>query len=86
MCLNTFRFRGPSNFSDVIFTNDGEGDIAKTLTEIADAYPSVDIGSYPNTSKDSRTYTTKFVLHSRQEDAIAQASKAILDRIPSCWK
>ena len=78
------QFRGPLIFSQTIFTDSGEGDLAASLTAIAEKYPNVDIGSYPNTRDDS--YVTKLVLHSRQPEVIEEACKDITSLIPKCWQ
>ncbi|QDZ19975.1 FAD synthase [Chloropicon primus] len=85
------RFKGPSVFSHAIYTNSGEGDLADSLTAIAEKHPSCDIGSYPNTGKTEteaggESYATKLVLNSRDRDLVRQVSKEIFESIPECFE
>ena len=53
------RFRGESMHSETMYTRLGEGDLAKTLGEIAARHPDVNIGSYPNVNSDKSDFVTK---------------------------
>ena len=80
------RFRGPASYSQIVFTKSGEGDIAATLNGIVERYPTVEIGSYPSDITTNPDYLTKLVLHSRDEAAVTDASKEMMDSIPACWQ
>ncbi len=54
----------------------GEGDIAKPLQEIQNAFPMLSIGSYPFESE--KGFNTNLVLRGRDEAALAQATLAVL--------
>ena len=81
------RFSGPASHSRTLHTMRGEGDVAKPLKEVVAAFPTVRIGSYPNTnwnlsSPDSAPYRVKLVFEGREEEAVAAASEAARKSIP----
>jgi molybdopterin-biosynthesis enzyme MoeA-like protein len=80
------RFKGPAIFSQTVYTHSGEGDLAAALTQIAQKYSKVDIGSYPNTKAEDDSYVTKLVLHSRDPKIIEEATEDITSLIPKCWQ
>lgn len=53
----------------------GEGDVAKPLKEIQEAFPDVTIGSYPFESEQG--FATQLVLRSRDEAALVKAFEAV---------
>ena len=70
-------FSGPALSSATVYTHSGEGDLAAALTAVAEAHPSVSIGSYPNTTRGDRRFTTKLLcFDSREPDALAAAKSA----------
>ena len=75
------RFRGPLATGADCFTQMGEGDIADTLSEIAQEFPTVSIGSYPNASGDYSKYKVKISLSSRDQEALAAAMQAVRARL-----
>ena len=75
-------FTGPTVFSRTMFTKTGEGDLAGSLSAIAERHPKADIGSYPNTGKDpDKDYTTKLVVISRDEELVKRVQEEILGAI-----
>ena len=70
-------FSGPALSSATVYTHSGEGDLAAALTAVAEAHPSVSIGSYPNTTRGDRRFTTKLCFDSREPDALAAAVAAV---------
>ena len=75
------RFRGPLAEGVDVFTKQGEGDIANALSEIAQAFPDVSVGSYPNASGDYSEYKVKVSLSSRDPEALAAAVEAVRERL-----
>ena len=61
--------------SETIEAHRGEGDIAAAVAAIQAAYPDVRIGSYPYF--DGASFTTRLVLRSRDEAALAAARRAL---------
>jgi molybdopterin-biosynthesis enzyme MoeA-like protein len=84
------RFRGPASHSQELFANVGEGDVAAPLAQVAAKWPSVRIGSYPNTQFDMNNpeknenlaWRVKFVVEGRDQEAVAAATEAVLESIP----
>ncbi len=73
---NSDRFKGAAYQSATLYSDAGEGDVAKALREVAAQHPNVRIGSYPSTSDDD-THQVKIQLESRQSDALADAKSAV---------
>lgn len=69
------RFRGQQMHSDVRYTQQGEGEIAHVLGEVAARYPNVNIGSYPNVNMNKAGFTTKLAFESRDAEAMQSAVK-----------
>jgi molybdenum cofactor synthesis domain-containing protein len=63
--------------SETIEANRGEGDIAVPAANVQKAFPGVRIGSYPY--HDGKKFTTRLVLRSRDQHALA-AAKAAMDQ------
>jgi molybdopterin-biosynthesis enzyme MoeA-like protein len=72
LAANTDRFQGPSFVLTTLFTQQGEGDIGEALRAIAEAHPTVQIGSYPKTT-DEQHYTTKLCFEGRDQADVAAA-------------
>lgn len=74
-------FTGPSTFSQALYTNLGEGDVAVPLAQVAEAHPKVRIGSYPNTDNADTRYRVKLQFEARDgkavEAAVAAAEQAL---------
>jgi len=77
LASNMDSFRGQLSGSRLVYTLQGEGDIAETITRIASAHPTVAIGSYPATTADA-PYATKLTLDSRDLDALEHAFQAMI--------
>ena len=78
---NAALFSGPAMLSGALWTHQGEGEIAETLTAIAATHPGVAIGSYPNTQRGGeKSYATKLTFDSRDaaelEAALGEARAA----------
>ncbi len=71
---------GAPLLSETVRIERGEGDIAGPLAELAAAYPSVGIGSYPF-QKDGR-YGANIVLRGTSADELAQAKGQLVDLFP----
>ena len=69
-------FRGPALSCATLYTHAGEGDLAESLTCVADAHPGVAIGSYPNTTRGDARFTTKLCFDGRDAGALAAAVAA----------
>lgn len=84
------RFKGPASHSSELFANVGEGDVAAPLAAVAAKYPSVRIGSYPNTQFDMNNperneqlaWRVKFVVEGRDQETVTAAAAAVLESIP----
>ena len=76
LTANSNRFRGPAYQSASLYTDAGEGDIAKALQDVAAQHQDVRIGSYPSTS-DSDTYQVKIQLEARQSHLLEKAKVAV---------
>lgn len=85
------RFQGPKSYSQDVLTQQGEGDLAGPLAEVAKAHPSVRIGSYPNTDFDafqgrgeqSLAYRVKIMFEGRDVEEVAAAVAAAREVIPT---
>lgn len=53
--------------------------------KIAEKFPSVSIGSYPNTQREYKLYTTKLCFDGRDESAITAAVAAAREAIPKTF-
>ena len=73
------RFRINPFFARAIYTSEDEFELAECLSKIAEAFPSVSIGSYPNFS--SEEYRVKLTLESKDENAVKAAFSTLLDRL-----
>lgn len=52
------------------------------MQKIAETYPTVSIGSYPNTQRDGpKLFTTKLTFDGRDPEAIAAAVKAVKEAV-----
>lgn len=71
---------GTPFISNTVTCNLREGDIAQALTNIQNAHPTVEIGSYPfyRTPPD---IGTSFVIHGADPHAITQATKAVIGMV-----
>lgn len=68
--------------TNVAYFRLGEGDLARPLTELAEAYAGVvDIGSYPVLGV--AEYQVKVTLDSRDEGALAEATARLMEVFPS---
>jgi molybdenum cofactor synthesis domain-containing protein len=65
--------------SATIEANRGEGEIAAPAASVQAAHPAVRIGSYPY--HDGARFTTRLVLRSRDETALAEATRAMADAL-----
>ena len=65
--------------SETVRINRGEGDIAADLSELAQTYPDVSMGSYPF-QKDG-VYGTNLVLRSSDKDKLAAAKADLIKRV-----
>ena len=65
------RFRANPFFVRAIYTSEDEFELAERLSEVALAFPSVMVGSYPNFS--STDYRVKLTLESKDEKAVQEA-------------
>ena len=70
------RFRVAPFYLRIIYTREDEFDIAARLQAVADAYPTVAIGSYPNFV--TPEYKVKLTLESKIETAVDTAHHALL--------
>lgn len=72
------RFQGSRFFSQTLFTQLGEGDLAVALTKVSSEHAKVAIGSYPNTSADAKDgwYKVKMSFTARDEAAVSAAVEA----------
>jgi molybdenum cofactor synthesis domain-containing protein len=70
------RFRVAPFYLRIVHTLEDEFDIAERLQTIADAHPSVAIGSYPNFA--TPNYRVKLTLESKVEAAVDAAHQALL--------
>lgn len=77
-------FTGPECIADFCYTRQGEGDLAKALTEIAGRFPHVNIGSYPST-KDDDDFTTKLTFEGRSGEDVRQVKAAVEEAVP-CYE
>lgn len=66
-------FSGSELLSESLYTHSGEGELAAALTEVADKHPLVSIGSYPNTDRADKRYTTKLCFDGRDAQALQAA-------------
>ncbi len=73
---NSQRFHGAAYLSTTLFSDDGEGDVAQALRDIAAEHPDVRIGSYPSTA-DGQGYSVKLQLEARSQDLLDKAKNAI---------
>lgn len=71
------RFRAEPFFVRLVYTRQDEFDIAPLLDQVASLNTDVDIGSYPTFSRED--YKVKITLESKQEAAVQQALKALLE-------
>eukprot|EP01026_Neomeris_dumetosa_P014994 TRINITY_DN15602_c0_g1_i3.p2 TRINITY_DN15602_c0_g1~~TRINITY_DN15602_c0_g1_i3.p2 ORF type:complete len:290 (-),score=29.25 TRINITY_DN15602_c0_g1_i3:173-1021(-) len=67
------RFRGPQSADDTLYTKVGEGDLAQKLGEIAQEFPTVSIGSYPNTNPQDDRFLVQVKFTSRDQEALQNA-------------
>jgi molybdenum cofactor synthesis domain-containing protein len=67
--------------SETIEANRGEGDIAVPAADVQKAFPGVRIGSYPY--HDGKKFTTRLVLRSRDQAALAAAKTALEEALAS---
>jgi len=87
---NVSRFQGPTCYAVELHTNLGEGDVASPLTDIAAAFPSVRIGSYPNTEWDLTNpngeitvpFRVMLRFEGRDVEAVEAAARAAQATIP----
>lgn len=80
---NRHLFYGPSAHSAALYTLQGEGELAEALGKVAAAFPTVTIGSYPNTIRGDARFTAKLCFDSRDEEALAKAVAATREVIPT---
>jgi molybdenum cofactor synthesis domain-containing protein len=73
------RFRVEPFFTHAVFTLEEEFDIAAALSEVADANPSVAIGSYPNFA--TPDYKVKITLESKDKTALEICLAALMAKL-----
>jgi len=71
------RFRTEPFHSRAVYTMEDEFDIAARLNQIAADYPMVDIGSYPNFTRND--YRVRITLESKDEEAVERALAALVN-------
>lgn len=70
-------FSGPRLHSAVLYSHQGEGELAEALTGVAGDHPAVSIGSYPNTARgEPKAFQTKLTFDGRDAGALAAAVAA----------
>ena len=85
---NRHLFTGPQLLTRTLYTHSGEGDLAAALTAVAQSHLDVQIGSYPNTERGDKRYTTKLCFDGRDAAALdaavaaTRAAIATFDELP----
>lgn len=69
---NKERFSGPLSTAFILYTHQGEGDLAEPLTRIALEFADVAIGSYPSTEVGDG-FTTRLSFEGRDSDSVRKA-------------
>lgn len=78
------RFKGGAAFqTKTLYTLLGEGDLAIFFSEVADKYPQVRMGSYPNTNGQDQRFKVKLQLESRNPEELHKATEAVREKIPT---
>jgi len=75
--------RGAEFYSDVIYLNASESQIAAHLTDVQNTFSNVAIGSYPQFG--DTPYRVKITVDSRYSEAVDQAIQAILASLDPSW-
>jgi molybdenum cofactor synthesis domain-containing protein len=73
--------QGRSFVSHAVYTNMDEGDLKPLLDRVVQAFPSVDVGSYPKWS--DPTYRTKLTFDGLDPEVVAGARDAFLASLPA---
>ncbi|HKV42542.1 MAG TPA: competence/damage-inducible protein A [Blastocatellia bacterium] len=70
------RFRTEPFHTHAVYTNEDEFDIAERLNQVATNHPEVEVGSYPNFTRDD--YRVKITIESKQSEAVERALAALV--------
>ncbi|KAL3157368.1 hypothetical protein ABBQ32_011845 [Trebouxia sp. C0010 RCD-2024] len=78
------RFLGGKAFHTLaVYTSVGEGDLASIFGELAQQFPDVRMGSYPNVNAHDKRFTAKLQLESRDARQLQSVMAAVKDKIPT---